>query len=180
MVWSVSFFLKKKKTFIFFTEFLCILKNYCYICSAILWDWQEFNNITFNFITMKEKVFVVSTNGQVAVTNLSFEEISEIIENAIANKEIASKGKHDADKVEVSEKELRESVDEFCFAMFSTPKISTRVLGKELETREVHRKSLAFAKSKGISLMEMFSNLNEMSDDDLASQLKTIFGIDLQ
>ena len=129
---------------------------------------------------MKEKVFVVSTNGQVAVTSLSFEEISEIIENAIANKEIASKGKHDADKVEVSEKELRESVDEFCFAMFSTPKISTRVLGKELETREVHRKSLAFAKSKGISLMEMFSNLNEMSDDDLASQLKAIFGIDLQ
>ena len=70
---------------------------------------------------MKEKVFVVSTNGQVAVTNLSFEEISEIIENAIANKEIASKGKHDADKVEVWETELRESVDEFCFAMFSTP-----------------------------------------------------------
>ena len=83
---------------------------------------------------MKEKVLVVSTNGQVAVTNLSFEEISEIIENAIANKEIASKDKHDADKVEVSEKELRESVDEFCFAMFSTPKICTRVLGKELET----------------------------------------------
>ena len=129
---------------------------------------------------MEEKVFVVSTNGQVAVTSLSFEEVSEIIENAIANKEIASKGKHNADEVEVSEKELRESVDEFCLAMFLTPKISTRVLGKELETREIHRKSLAFAKSKGVSLMEMFSNLNEMSDDDLASQLKTIFGIDLQ
>ena len=123
---------------------------------------------------MEEKVFIVSTDGQVAVTNFSFEEISEIIENAIANKE---KNKKD---VEVSEKELRESVDEFCIAMFSTPKISTKVLGKELGTREIHRKSLAFAKSKGISLMEMFSDLNEMSDDDLASQLKTIFGIDLQ
>ena len=129
---------------------------------------------------MEEKVFVVSTNGQVAVTNLSFEEISEIIENAITNKENANKGKHDADEVEVSEKEMRESVDEFCLAMFLTPKISTRVLGKELGTREIHRKSLAFAKSKGISLMEMFSDLNEMPDDDLASQLKTIFGIDLQ
>lgn len=129
---------------------------------------------------MEEKVFVVSTNGQVAVTNLSFEEISEIIENAIANKENANKGKHDADEVKVSEKELRESVGEFCIAMFSTPKISTKVLGKELGTREIHRKSLAFAKSKGISLMEMFSDLNEMPDDDLASQLKTIFGIDLQ
>ena len=129
---------------------------------------------------MEEKVFIISTDGQVAVTNLSFEEISEIIENAIANKEIASKGKHDADKVEVSEKELRESMGEFCLAMFLTPKVSTKILGKGLETEDVHRKSLAFAKSKGISLMEMFSNLNEMSDDDLASQLKTIFGIDLQ
>ena len=129
---------------------------------------------------MEEKVFVVSTNGQVAVTNLSFEEISEILENAIANKENTNKGKHDADEVEVSEKELRESVDEFCLAMFLTPKVSTRVLGKELGTREIHCKSLAFAKSKGISLMEMFSSLNEMSDDDLASQLKAIFGIDLQ
>ena len=117
---------------------------------------------------MEEKVFIISTDGQVAVTNLSFEEISEIIENAIANKEKNKK------EVEVSEKELRESVDEFCIAMFSTPKISTKVLGK------THRKSLAFAKSKGISLMEMFSDLNEMPDDDLASQLKTIFGIDLQ
>ena len=123
---------------------------------------------------MEEKVFIVSTDGQVAVTNLSFEEISEIIENAIANKEKNKK------EVEVSEKELRESVGEFCLAMFSTPKISTRVLGKELGTREIHCKSLAFAKSKGISLMEMFSDLNEMSDDDLASQLKAIFGIDLQ
>ena len=129
---------------------------------------------------MEEKVFIVSTNGQVALTNLSFEEIIEIIESAIANKENANKGKHDADEVEVSEKELRDSVDEFCLAMFLTPKISTKVLGKELETREIHRKSLAFAKSKGISLMEMLSSLNEMSDDDLASQLKAIFGIDLQ
>lgn len=123
---------------------------------------------------MEEKVFIISTDGQAAVTNLSFEEISEIIENAIANKEKNKK------EVEVSEKELRESVGEFCLAMFSTPKISTRVLGKELGTREIHCKSLAFAKSKGISLMEMFSDLNEMSDDDLASQLKAIFGIDLQ
>ena len=123
---------------------------------------------------MEEKVFIISTDGQVAVTNLSFEEISEIIENAIANKEKNKK------EVEVSEKELRESVDEFCIAMFSTPKISTKVLGKELGTREIHRKSLAFAKSKGIALMEMFSDHNELPEDDLASQLKTIFGIDLQ
>ena len=123
---------------------------------------------------MEEKVFIISTDGQVAVTNFSFEEVNEIIENAIANKE---KGKNE---VEVSEKELRDSVDEFCLAMFLTPKVSTKVLGKELETREIHRKSLAFAKSKGISIMEMLSDLNEMSDDDLASQLKTIFGIDLQ
>lgn len=123
---------------------------------------------------MEEKVFIVSTDGQVAVTNLSFEEVSEIIESAIANKEKSKS------EVEVSEKELRESVDEFCLAMFLTPKVSTKVLGKELETREIHRKSLAFAKSKGISIMEMLSDLNEMSDDDLASQLKAIFGIDLQ
>lgn len=134
---------------------------------------------------MEEKVFIVSTDGQVAVTNLSFEEISEIIEGAIANKENANKenankGKHDADEVEVSEKELRGSVDEFCLAMFLTPKVSTKILGKELGTREIHCKALAFAKSKGISLMEMLSSLNEMSDDDLASQLKAIFGIDLQ
>lgn len=123
---------------------------------------------------MEEKVFIVSTDGQIAVTNFSFEEVSEIIENAIANKE---KSKNE---VEVSEKELRESVGEFCLAMFLTPKVSTKVLGKELETEEIHRKSLAFAKSKGISLMEMLSSLNEMPDDDLASQLKAIFGIDLQ
>ena len=129
---------------------------------------------------MEEKVFIISTDGQVAVTNFSFEEISEIIENAIANKENANKGKHNADEVEVSEKEMRESVDEFCLAMFLTPKVSTKILGKGLETEDVHRKSLAFAKSKGISLMEMLSSLNEMPDDDLASQLKTIFGIDLQ
>ena len=123
---------------------------------------------------MEEKVFIVSTDGQVAVTNFSFEEVNEIIENAIANKEKSKS------EVEVSEKELRDSVDEFCLAMFLTPKVSTKILGKELGTREIHRKSLAFAKSKGISLMEMLSNLNEMSDDDLASQLKAIFGIDLQ
>ena len=121
---------------------------------------------------MEEKVFIVSTDGQIGVTNLSFEEVSEILAAAVANK--------NKKEVEVSEKELKESVDEFCIAMFSTPKISTKVLGKELGTREIHRKSLAFAKSKGISLMEMFSDLNEMSDDELASQLKTIFGIDLQ
>lgn len=157
-----------------------MLKNYCYICSAILWDWQEFIHITFNFITMEEKVFIVSTNGQVAVTNLSFEEISEIIEGAIANKENSNKGKHDADEVKVSEKELRESMDEFCFGMMFTPKVSTKILGKGLETEDVHRKLLAFAKSKGTSLIGMLSSLNEMSDDDLASQLKAIFGIDLQ
>lgn len=123
---------------------------------------------------MEEKVFIVSTDGQVALTNLSFEEISEIIENAIANKE---KSKNE---VEVSEKELRESMDEFCFGMMFTPKVSTKILGKGLETEDVHRKMLAFAKSKGISLMEILSSLNEMSDDDLASQLKVIFGIDIQ
>lgn len=123
---------------------------------------------------MEEKVFIVSTDGQVAVTNLSFEEISEIIENAIANKE---KSKNE---VEVSEKELRESVGEFCLAVFLTPKVSTKILGKDLEAEEIHRKSLAFAKSKGISLMDLFSDLNEMPDDELASQLKTIFGIDTQ
>lgn len=123
---------------------------------------------------MEEKVFIVSTDGQVAVTNFSFEEVNEIIENAIANKE---KSKNE---VEVSEKELRDSVDEFCLAMFLTPKVSTKILGKELGTREIHCKALAFAKSKGISLMEMLSSLNEMSDNDLASQLKAIFGIDLQ
>ena len=123
---------------------------------------------------MEEKVFIVSTDGQVAVTNFSFEEVNEIIENAIANKE---KSKNE---VEVSEKELRDSVDECCIAMFLTPKVSTKVLGKELGTREIHCKALAFAKSKGISLMEMLSSLNEMPDDKLASQLKTIFGIDIQ
>lgn len=123
---------------------------------------------------MEEKVFIVSTDGQVAVTNFSFKEVNEIIENAIANKEKSKNA------VEVSEKELRDSVDEFCLAMFLTPKVSTKILGKELGTREIHCKALAFAKSKGISLMEMLSSLNEMSDDDLASQLKAIFGIDAQ
>ena len=123
---------------------------------------------------MEEKIFIISTDGQVAVTNFSFEEVNEIIENAIANKEKSKS------EVEVSERELRDSVDEFCLAMFLTPKVSTKILGKELGTREIHCKALAFAKSKGISLMEMLSSLNEMSDDDLASQLKAIFGIDLQ
>ena len=123
---------------------------------------------------MEEKVFIVSTDGQVAVTNFSFEEVNEIIENAIANKEKSKS------EVEVSEKELRDSVDEFCLAMFLTPKVSTKILGKELGTKEIHCKALAFAKSKGISLMEMLSSLNEMPDDKLASQLKTIFGIDIQ
>lgn len=122
---------------------------------------------------MEEKVFIVSTDGQVAVTNLSFEEISEIIESAIANKE---KNKNE---VKVSEKELRESVGEFCLAVFLNPKVSKKILEKDL-AEEIHRKSLVFAKSKGISLMDLFSDLNEMSDDDLASQLKAIFGIDLQ
>lgn len=123
---------------------------------------------------MEEKVFIVSTDGQVAVTNFSFEEVNEIIENAIANKE---KSKNE---VEVSEKELRESVGEFCLAVFLNPKVSKKILEKDLEAEEIHRKSLVFAKSKGISLMDLFSDLNEMSDDKLASQLKTIFGIDLQ
>lgn len=122
---------------------------------------------------MEEKVFIVSTDGQVAVTNLSFEEISEIIESAITNKE---KNKNE---VKVSEKELRESVGEFCLAVFLNPKVSKKILEKDL-AEEIHRKSLAFAKSKGISLMNLFSDLNEMSDDDLTSQLKAIFGIDLQ
>lgn len=122
---------------------------------------------------MEEKVFIVSTDGQIAVTNFSFEEVSEIIENAIANKE---KSKNE---VEVSEKELRESVGEFCLAVFLNPKVSKKILEKDL-AEEIHRKSLVFAKSKGISLMDLFSDLNEMSDDDLASQLKAIFGIDLQ
>lgn len=122
---------------------------------------------------MEEKVFIVSTDGQVAVTDLSFEEISEIIESAITNKE---KNKNE---VKVSEKELRESVGEFCLAVFLNPKVSEKILEKDL-AEEIHRKSLVFAKSKGISLMDLFSDLNEMSDDDLASQLKTIFGIDLQ
>ena len=36
------------------------------------------------------------------------------------------------------------------------------------------------AKSKGITLTQLFDNLNEMPDDDMPSQLKTIFRIDLQ
>lgn len=123
---------------------------------------------------MEEKVFIVSTDGQVAVTNLSFEEISEIIESAIANK------KKSKNEVKVSENELRESAGEFFAALFLNPSLSNKILGKDLETEEIHRKSLAFAKSKGISLMEMFSRLNNMPDDELASQLKAIFGIDLQ
>lgn len=121
---------------------------------------------------MGEKVFIVSIDGQIGVTNLSFEEVSEILAAAVANKNKNEMG--------VSEKELNETVEEFCFGMLFTPKVSTKLLGKGLETEDVHRKSLAFAKSKGISLTEMFSDLNEMSDDELASQLKTIFGIDLQ
>ena len=121
---------------------------------------------------MGEKVFIVSIDGQIGVTNLSFEEVSEILAAAVANKNNNEAG--------VSEKELNETLDEFCFGMMFNPRISTKVLGNGLETEDVHRKSLAFAKSKGISLTEMFSDLNEMSDDELASQLKAIYGIDLQ
>ena len=123
---------------------------------------------------MEEKVFIVSTDGQVAVTNFSFEEVNEIIENAIANKE---KSKNE---VEVSKEELRESVGEFCLAVLLNPKVSKKILGKDSETEEIHRKSLAFAKLKGITLMDLFSDLNEMPDNELASQSKAIFGIDLQ
>ena len=125
---------------------------------------------------MGEKVFIVSIDGQIGVTNLSFEEVSEILATAVANK---NENKNE-NEMEVSEEELNETVNEFCFGMMFTPKVSTKVINKGLEMEDIHRKSLAFAKSKGISLTEMFFNLNEMSDDELASQLKTIFGIGLQ
>lgn len=131
---------------------------------------------TFNFTTMGEKVFIVSIDGQIGVTNLSFEEVSEILATAVANKN----ENENKNEMGVSEEELNGTVDEFCFGMMFNPRISTKVLGNGLETEDVHRKSLAFAKSKGISLTEMFSDLNEMSDDELASQLKAIYGIDLQ
>ena len=121
---------------------------------------------------MEKKVFIVSTDGQIAATNLSFEEVSEIIAAAVANKNKFEAG--------VSEEELNESAVEFCVAMLANPTISRKIVGKGLEMKEIHRKLLSFAKSKGISLMEMFSDLNGMSDAELASQLKTIFGIDLQ
>ena len=123
---------------------------------------------------MGEKVFIVSIDGQIGVTNLSFEEVSEILATAVANKN------KNENETGVSEEELNETVNEFCFGMMFTPKVSTKVINKGLEMEDIHRKSLSFAKSKGISLTEMFSDLNEMSDDELASQLKTIFGIGLQ
>lgn len=126
----------------------------------------------FNFITMGEKVFIVSVDGQIGATNLSFEEVSEILATAAANKNKFEAG--------VSEKELNESAAEFCFALICVPKISTKILGKGLEMKEIHRKSLSYAKSKGISLVDLFSDLDDMSDDDLSTHLKTIFGVDFQ
>lgn len=123
---------------------------------------------------MGEKVFIVSDDGQIGVTNLSFEEVSEILATAVANKN------KNNNEMGVSEEELNETVNEFCFGMMFTPKVSTKVIEKGLEMEDIHRKSLSFAKSKGISITKMFFDLNEMSDDELASQLKTIFGIDLQ
>lgn len=123
---------------------------------------------------MEEKVFIVSIDGQIGVTNLSFEEVSEILATAVANKN------ENENEMGVSEDELNETVNEFCFGMMFTPKVSTKVINKGLEMEDIHRKSLSFAKSKGISITKMFFDLNEMSDDELASQLKTIFGIDLQ
>lgn len=124
---------------------------------------------------MEEKVFIVGLNGQIGVTNLSFEEVSEILATAAANK-----NKSNANSVEVSEEELMKSIDEFCFSLLMSPKISKKIVGKDLEMKELHRKSLAFAKSKGISLTGMFTDLGNMSDDDLPSHLKAIFGVDFQ
>ena len=124
---------------------------------------------------MEEKVFIISPDGQIGVTNLSFEEVSEILAAAVANK-----NKNNVKPIEVSEMELAESVGEFCFALLVNSSISSKIIESGLQMKEIHRKSLAFAKSKGISLMEMFSDLNEMSNDELALQLKAIFGIDLQ
>ena len=123
---------------------------------------------------MGEKVFIVSIDGQIGVTNLSFEEVSEILATAVANKN------ENENEMGVSEEELNETMNEFCFGIMFTPKVSTKIIEKGLEMEDIHRKSLAFAKSKGISITKMFFDLNEMSDDELASQLKTIFGIDLQ
>lgn len=124
---------------------------------------------------MEEKVFIVSTDGQIGITNLSFEEDSEILAAAVANK-----NKSNAKPIEVSEIELAESVGEFCFALLVNSSISSKIIESGLEMKEIHRKALAFAKSKGITLTQLFDNLNEMPDDDIPSQLKTIFGIDLQ
>ena len=124
---------------------------------------------------MEEKVFIVSTDGQIGITNLSFEEVSEILAAAVANK-----NKNNAKPIEVSEMELAESVGEFCFALLVNSSISSKIIESGLEMKEIHRKALAFAKSKGITLTQLFDNLNEMPDDDMPSQLKTIFGIDLQ
>ena len=125
---------------------------------------------------MGEKVFIVSIDGQIGVTNLSFEEVSEILATAVANKN----ENENKNEMGVSEEELNETVNEFCFGIMFTLKVSTKIIEKGLEMEDTHRKSLAFAKSKGISITKMFFDLNEMSDDELASQLKTIFGIDLQ
>ena len=124
---------------------------------------------------MEEKVFIVSTDGQIGITNLSFEEVSEILATAVANK-----NKSNTKPIEVSEMELAESVGEFCFALLVNSSISSKIIESGLEMKEIHRKALAFAKSKGITLTQLFDNLNEMPDDDMPSQLKTIFGIDLQ
>ena len=121
---------------------------------------------------MEEKVFIVSTDGQIGITNLSFEEVSEILATAVANK-----NKSNTKPIEVSE---MESVGEFCFALLVNSSISSKIIESGLEMKEIHRKALAFAKSKGITLTQLFDNLNEMPDDDMPSQLKTIFGIDLQ
>ena len=124
---------------------------------------------------MEEKVFIVSLDGQIGATNLSFEEVSEILAAAVANK-----NKNNAKPIEVSEMELAESVGEFCFALLVNSNISSKIIESGLQMKEIHRKALAFAKSKGITLTQLFDNLNEMPDDDMPSQLKTIFGIDLQ
>ena len=121
---------------------------------------------------MEEKNFIIGINGRICVIDLPFKDVDEILKIAVANKNDKF-----AKSVEVSEEELSDSMFEFGLAVLRNLKVATKVTEKGLGMEELHRKSLAFAKSKGISLLNLFSKLNDMSDDEMASQLKTIFGI---
>ena len=124
--------------------------------------------------------FILGENGELATTNLSFDEISKIL-SARADEKNAENAKNAKTNENPKgcdlTKKLVETIDEFSLCMLKHIGIGMACMKAGLEPMLIHKSFLRYSLKAGKSLTEVFDELESAEIEKSCEMLAKILGL---